>query len=47
MVIFCYPAVQLDSHRVRANRKAGKVLVSDKLKTVFCNQEGVNEGITL
>lgn len=43
MVIFCYPAGQLDSHGVRGKRKAGKVFLSDKLRTVFCNLEGVND----
>lgn len=47
MAIFCYPAVQLDSHWVRGKRKAKKVFASDKLRTVFFNQEGVNDGITL
>lgn len=30
MVIFCYPAVKLNSHEVRGKTKAGKVVISDK-----------------
>lgn len=39
MVIFCSPAGQLDSHRVKGKRKAGKVFLSDKLRTVLCKKE--------